>query len=174
MTEQFSEMFLVGGHANSLGRAGEVLKIVLADQSRLDELYQCIFDEDAWVRMRAIDTFEKVAREHAGWIEPYVGRLLDDVAQIDQPSIHWHLAELFAELKLSDEQRARAIDLMKNHLSTTGVDWIVAVNCMKTLTQFAREGKVAASEIIPLFEIQKTHHSKAVVKKANTLIEEIA
>ncbi len=42
MIESFAQIFEVGGKANSLGRAQEVLDAILHNQSRLDELYQCL------------------------------------------------------------------------------------------------------------------------------------
>jgi hypothetical protein len=60
MPEAFATVLSIGGTSNSLGRAEEVVQIVLADESRLDELFECLFD-DEWLRMRAIDALEKCA-----------------------------------------------------------------------------------------------------------------
>lgn len=171
MEESFESILMAGGKLNTLGRAGEVLQEVLADRARLDELFGCISDEDAWVRMRAIDTFEKVAREHPTWVELYLDRLLGEIATIDQPSIRWHLAEIWGEVALTTIQRTQAIGLMKQWLATTSVDWIVAANCMKTLTAFTNQGYLSAAELLPLLKIQQGHHSKSVVKKATDLLE---
>lgn len=147
---------------------------MLADRARMDELFECVFDDDAWVRMRAIDTIEKVCRVHPDWLLPYKSKLFHELADMDQASIQWHLAEIFPAIELTPDEERRAIEIMKRNISSTDADWIVAANTMKTLAQFAQEGKVPATEIIPLFEIQKSHRSKAVVKRAMTLLEEIA
>lgn len=169
----FAAMLGEDGKKNSLGRAEEVVQIVLADQSRLDELYLCLFEEDAWLRMRAVDALEKVCRVHPEWLEPYVERLLDKVAVIDQASIQWHLAEMFREINLSDSQRQRAIALMKHNISSNEADWIVASNTMETLASYVRDGILPSSDLIPLLEIQQTHHSKAVVKRATRILDEL-
>ena len=52
-------MLAEDGKKNSLGRAEEVVQLVLADQDRLSELYECLFDQDAWVRMRALSMRSK-------------------------------------------------------------------------------------------------------------------
>lgn len=171
---EFAELFTEGGHKNSLGRAAEVLQAVLADSSRLDELYACILHEDAWVRMRAIDTFEKVGREHPDWLKPYLNQLLTEVAEIDQPSIQWHLAEIFAEVELKDIQRAQAIKLMKANIKNIDVDWIVSANTMKTLVSFVEDGYMPANEIAPLLELQRSHSSQAVRKRADKLLTEMS
>ena len=174
MQEHFKTVLTVGGKLNTLGRAREVLQVVLSDHSRLDELFDCLSDEDAWVRMRAVDTFEKVCREHPEWAQPYIGKLLRDIAASDQPSIQWHLAEIFAEIELTAEERQQATEIMKRNIATTEVDWIVAANCMKTLTAFARQGFVSVSELIPLLQVQQGHHSKSVVRKATQLLKELS
>lgn len=173
MAETFASMLAVGGKLNTLGRAAEVVQIVLDDQSRLDELFDCIFHEDAWLRMRAIDSFEKVCRVHPDWIVPYVDRLLTDVAAIDQASIHWHLAEIFAQVELTPRQRRLAINLMTRNISTNQADWIVASNTMKTLADYVQAGHIENVDLIPLLEIQQTHHSAAVIKRATKLLDQI-
>lgn len=173
MVEKFADIFKEGGKKNTLGRAEEVLQIVVNDHSRLDELYQCLFDDDAWVRMRAVDTLEKVCRVHPDWLEPYVERLLGEVAAIDQASIQWHLAEFFTEINFSPDQRERAIKIMKRNISSKDADWIVASNTMGALAKFVADNILPASELIPLLKIQQTHHSKAVVKRATRILDEL-
>lgn len=166
-------MLAEGGKRNTLGRAEEVVQIVLADSSRLDELYQCLFEDDAWLRMRAIDALEKVCRVHPAWLELYVDRLLDEVAAIDQASIQWHLAELFREIDLSPRQRQQAITIMKRNIARSSADWIVASNTMETLAGFVADGILPAAELMPLLEIQQTHHSKAVVTRATRIVMQL-
>ncbi len=74
MDGNFVEMLAVGGKSNSLGRVNEVIEIVLHNEPRLNELYDCLFDKDAWIRMRAADALEKVCREHPDWLMPYIDR----------------------------------------------------------------------------------------------------
>jgi hypothetical protein len=173
MAESFRSILTIGEHRNSLGRAGEILQIVLHDRSRLDELFECVMDDDAWVRMRAIDTLEKVCRVHPDWLLPYVERLLHEVAAIDQPSIQWHLAELFAEIELSESERKRAIHRMIRNITDIEVDWIVAANTMETLTMYVNLGYLPAEAVIPLLKKQQAHRSQAVVRRATKLLGEL-
>lgn len=174
MKESFKEILTEGGESNSLGRANEVIEIVLNDSSRLDELYDCLFNEDAWVRMRAVDSVEKVCRVHPEWIAPYVDRFQDKLSSSNQPSIQWHLAEMYGEIELTSEQKTFAISWLKKLLSSTEVDWIVAANSIKTLAQFAQDGSFPNSELVPLLKIQQKHKSSAVIKRANKLLNEVS
>lgn len=169
MKSNFAEMLAVGGKTNSLGRAGEVLEMVLSDQSRLVELYECLFDEDAWVRMRAVDTLEKVCRQHPEWLAAYIDKLIAHFSPSTQPSIQWHLAQIYGQVKLSDAQKQQAIDWLEELLGKKEVDWIVAANAMDTLVQFTNEGDFPVSRMLSLLTVQQQHKSKAVVKRASKL-----
>lgn len=172
--ESFAEMLAAGGKSNSLGRAGEVVEKVLHDNSRLDELYNCLFDDDAWVRMRAADSLEKVCRARPDWLLAYIDRFSTEVATSTQPSIQWHLAQMYAEVTLTASQKRFAISWLKRLLSSSQTDWIVAANSMGTLAQFVREGAVPASELVTLLKTQQQHRSKSVVKRADRLLTEFA
>jgi len=174
MNEKFREMLTVGGESNSLGRTTEVIELVLSDQSRLDELYGCIFNEGAWVRMRAVDAFEKVCREHPDWILSYIDRFADDLLTSAQPSIQWHLAQIYRQVELTDEQKKIAISWLMDRLSTTDVDWIVSANTMDTLVYFTKDGSFPKAELTTLIKIQQLHKSKSVVKRADRLLTELS
>lgn len=168
--ESFEEVLTAGGHSNSLGRADEVLRIVLDDRTRLNELFDCIFADDAWVRMRAIDTFEKIIRDNPELAKPYLNRIFTELTPSTQPSIQWHLAQIFSQVELTDTQRDTATSWLKNTIATTDVDWIVSVNTMKALLQFHKNGQVTTSELTRLFKIQESHSSKSVRKKAASFV----
>lgn len=170
MSESFAEILLVGGKSNSLGRADEVIELVLADQTRLEELYACLFNEDAWVRMRAADCLEKVCRVHPEWLLPYVDRIASDLLSSNQASIQWHIAQIYRQVNLTPDQKLVAINWLKQLLSSVEVDWIVSANAMDTLAQFVQDGSVAKSDLKRLLEIQLHHKSKSVVRRADKLL----
>lgn len=173
MNEKFSEMLASGGHANSLGRLGDVIELVLHDKYRLDELYGCLFDEDAWVRMRAADALEKICRQHPDWLVPYIDKLSSDFSSSVQPSIQWHMAQIYGEVDLTDGQKQQAIRWLKELLSTKDVDWIVAANAMDTLAQFTKDESLSKTDLVPLLKIQQQHKSNAVIRRANKILAKL-
>lgn len=173
MDKPFVQLLAVGGKSNSLGEAGAVVENVLHDPARLEELYACMFEEDSWLRMRAADSFEKICRAHPEWLEPYIDRLLGDLTKSTQPSIMWHLAQIFAQVRLDALQKAAVIAWLQNILSSKEVDWIVAANAMKVLVQFTRDGSVPATKTAALLRIQLGHKSNAVVRRAAKLLNEL-
>ena len=171
--DSYESILAVGGKTNSLGRADEVVQSVYSDPSRLDELFDCIFANDAWVKMRAIDSFEKILRDKPEWVQPYLGRIFGELTQSGQASVQWHLAQIFAEVQLTNEQQVQAIAWLKDRIRTTDVDWIVSVNVMKTLLYFRQKELVATDELKLLFKVQEEHKSKSVRKKAIELAAKI-
>ncbi len=164
--EPFAEVLRAGGHSNSLGRSAEVLELLRRDAARLDELVACLEDDDAWVRMRAVDTLEKLVREDPALGQPYLGRILGDLARSDQPSVQWHVAQLLDLLTLTPAEQETALRWLTARVTTTEVDWIVATQSMATLVSFARQGVVAPEEVAPLLEVQTGHRSASVRRKA--------
>jgi len=173
MSKAFKELLTVGGKSNSLGRAGEVVASVLDDTSRVEELYQCMFHEDAWVRMRAADSFEKICRERSDIILPYIDRIQAELASSQQPSIQWHIAQLYEQLPLSGDQKHRAIDWLGKLLSSTDVDWIVAANTMRALARFTKQGDFPRDKLLALLNVQLRHKSNSVVKRARKTIQQV-
>lgn len=167
-------MLAVGGKKNSLGRVVDVIELTRQDPARLEELYQCLFSEDAWVRMRAADALEKICRDHPDWLAPYIDRLAADFGASTQPSIQWHMAQIYREVALTDAQRRAAITWLAELLSNKDADWIAAANAMDTLMQWTRGGQHPSAKTIELLNIQKHHKSNAVIKRATKYLAELA
>lgn len=174
MSESYAEILTVGGKSNSLGRSSELIELVLRDKNKLDELYGCLFNDNAWVRMRAIDAMEKICRQQSDWLLPYINRFQSELVSNKQPSIQWHLAQIYSQVDLTLQQKHDAISWLKDILATTEIDWIVAASAMKTLVQFTKDGSVSKKDTISLLKIQQKHASKSVTKKANQLLTELS
>lgn len=172
MNQTFAGMLAEDGKKNSLGRVNEVIEITLNNRQRIDELYETILHNDAWVRMRAIDAFEKICRLHPDWVEPYIDRIQAELSISNQASIQWHIAQIYSEIELNVSQRERAIIWLKSVLSTKDVDWIVAANSMDTLAKFVRNNEANQSDLLTILDIQKHHKSNAVLKRVNQLASE--
>lgn len=171
MTEEtFLTMLSEDGKKNSLGRVDEVIHEVISKPARLEELYLVVLDTNPWTSMRAIDAFEKICRVHPEWIAPYINRIQRELHERSQASIQWHIAEIYRQVDLNNQQKKRAIEWLENLLKYSEVDWIVAGDTMKTLMHFMAKGDYPKEKLRNLLLIQTGHKSKAVAKKANTLL----
>jgi hypothetical protein len=168
--ESFESM-LSGGHPNSLGRTVDVVEMVVADRSRLDELYQCYFTDDEVVRLRVSSAMKRVTIEHPDWTMAYMDRLQSEVAAIDQASTQWTLALLFDLTvdRLSPPQRRRAIEIMLSNLDDHD-DWIVLNNSMKVLGNWADADPELAEWLLPRARRLADDPRKSVAANAVKLI----
>jgi len=116
--------------------------MVLADASRLPDLYNCYFSEDEVVRLRVSSAMKRVSIAQPDWLVPYIDRFLTEIAQIEQASTQWTLAILFETLapEMSAQQLADAKELLKRNL-TTWEDWIVLNYSMQTLAEWSTADK---------------------------------
>lgn len=173
VTMPFANM-LSGGHPNSLGRTEEVVGIVLADHGRLDELFASMTHPDAVVRMRVGDALEKVCRERPGWFVPNIERILDDLAEVNQPSVQWHVAQMLQHLRddLSDDQAQRATKLLQRNL-TGSRDWIVLNVTMDVLTAWSRCDLALGRWLTPELERLRQDTRKSVAKRASMRLAEL-
>jgi hypothetical protein len=160
---------LAGGDRRSLGRAAEVVALTLADATRIGELFACLLDADEIVRMRAADALEKVVRERPELGQPFVERLLADVAAIDQPSVRWHLAQLLRHVALTPSQRERAIAVLRGQLAASD-DWLVVNETLTTLASFARDDGQLRAELRQILSSRLGDGRRAVAKRAMTLL----
>lgn len=175
MSEQFAQM-LTGGHPNSLGRTEEAVAVVLADQGRrLEELFATMTSEDEVVRLRVGDALEKVCRAQPGWFLRHVDRLLNDLGEINQPLVQWHVAQMMQRLRgdLSDDQAHRATTLLQEHL-TSSTDWIVLNVTMDVLTQWADRDPQLAIWLMPELERLGQDRRKSVAKRAVKHLTELS
>lgn len=168
--ETFEQM-LTGGHPNSLGRTIEVVDLVLADQPRFEELFNCYFSADEVVRLRTSNGVRRVCTQHADWLVPYIDRLLTEIAAIDQASTQWTLAKLFEMLKpsMTAEQFAAAQAIVQRNLANH-TDWIVLNNSMEALFSWSREDEALADWLKPHLERLTGDKRKSVAGRARKLL----
>jgi transcription elongation factor GreA-like protein len=162
---------LTGGHPNSLGRTVEVVELVLADPAQLEQLYQCYFDADEVVRLRTSNAVKRLWRQHPEWLVPYLDRFLTEVAQIDQPSARWTLAQMVDELDdhLSEAQQAQAVEVLKRNLAESD-DWIVISNTLQTLAKWAGQDADLRDWLRPQLMHFTTDPRKSVKGRAHKLL----
>jgi hypothetical protein len=160
---------LSGGDPRSLHGVDQVIAAALEDPSALEALFVCVFCDDAVVRMRAGDALEKIARIRPELLASYTRRLLSDVADVDQPSIQWHLAQILTEIELTPQQRTCAIAILKRNLERCE-DWIVLNLTLDALAHFARDDPELHRDLVPILRSHQADTRKSVAKRATKLL----
>ena len=158
---------LTGGHPNSLGRTIEVVETVLADPSRMEELFGCYGSDDEVVRLRVSNAMRRVQAERPDLVLPFIDRLIDQIGALDQASAQWTLAKLFqvAWPEMSGDQQVRAKALVQRNLAEHQ-DWIVLNNSIEVLTEWAEDDRGLAAWLVPHLERLTGDARKSVAKRA--------
>lgn len=167
------ETRLTGGHPNSLGSTVEVFEEILADKSKLQDLYDCYESEDEVVRLRVSSALKRVCQAKPEWVAENLDGLLGSIARIEQASTKWTLANIYMWLDdyMTDEQRSLAINILKDNLHYD--DWIVQNLTSESLTYFAKKNPELQAWLIPeLRKLTKSRH-KSVTKRAHKLIDSL-
>ncbi|MEZ4591593.1 MAG: hypothetical protein R3D55_10710 [Chloroflexota bacterium] len=173
MHESFEAM-LTGGHPNSLGRTVEVVEIVLADRTRLGELYACYQSDDEVVRLRTSNGLKRISREKPAWLVPLIDGFLTEIAALDQASAQWTLADLCQTLAphMTPAQRQQAEAVLKRNLAHHH-DWIVLNQTMKTLGAWAKTDEALKQWLVPQLERLSGDGRKSVAKTAAKTLKKL-
>ena len=107
---------LAGGDRRSIGKANNVVDLVLADPKRFKEVFEAMLHTDPVVRMRAADAVEKISARHPEYLYPFKTRLIRQVAKIEQQEVRWHVASMFSRLKLNPEDRREVLTILDQYL----------------------------------------------------------
>ena len=92
---------LQGGDRRSIGRADAVVRALLRDPSRFDELWDCLANGDSVVRMRAADALEKFSRKDSSLFANRRRELLAQNCDDGTAEVRWHLIAITSRLKLT-------------------------------------------------------------------------
>jgi hypothetical protein len=166
--EPFLEI-LTGGRPRTLAGVEDVLAQLRAEPARVDEVVDCCSADDPVVRMRAADALEKFARERPDVVGPLADRLDAELSASTQPSIQWHLAQLWGQLPLTPAQHRRAAAWLLRTLDEAD-DWIVLANSMSALAALAEDDP----SLLPGLRERLQRHSRSrlpsVAKRAGKLL----
>ena len=171
--ENFEER-LKGGHPNSLGNTVEIVDEVLVENELFNELFNCYFSNDEIVRLRTSNAMKRICKAKKTILTPYIDRFLTDIAQIDQASTQWTLAQLFGMLErdMDEKQIGQAKKIMKDNLANHN-DWIVLNQTMDTLTKWAKKDAELNDWIKQHLERLTADERKSVSSRATKMIDRL-
>lgn len=165
------EQLLTGGHPNSLGNTEMVVAKVLADHGKFADLYDCYQSPDEVVRLRVSSAMKRITKAAPELILGYMDKFQSDIANLDQPSAKWSLAQIFMWLsdRLTDQQTQRAIEIMQHNLETEN-DWIVQCNTAESLVHFAKSDPDLKQWLIPQLRRMTQDTRNSVARKGQKIL----
>jgi hypothetical protein len=120
-----------------VGRSAEVVAAVLAQPEHFGNLFDGMLAADPVLRMRCADAVEKITLRQPDLLRPYKKKLIAQVAQIEQPEVRWHVAQLVTRLRLTARERRTVVGVLNRYL--TDKSSIVKTFAMQALADLAEQ-----------------------------------
>jgi hypothetical protein len=162
---------LFGGNKRKINNR-PVIEAVLHDPTRVDELFERVKDDDAYVRMRASDALEKVCRANASIVQPLQTRVLNEMSAIDQPSVQWHYAQIVDQLQLTPQETAKVMGKLQANLEKYD-DWITHTITMEVLGHFALQDEALRAYVVPKLEELTKERSVSLSTRACKILKQL-
>ena len=107
---------LSGGDLRSEGRAAEVAGEIVRHPELLTDLAEGLDSAEKLLRARTCMTMEVISRDHPDLLADVVRQLIEVASTDTVPQVRWHVAEVFGNLPLSDDDAERLIPILLGYL----------------------------------------------------------
>jgi hypothetical protein len=133
---------LKGGDLRSIGNSNIIVSNI-TNQSEFDALFECLFDSDRRVVMRAADAVEKITITHPEYLESHKKQLFQLFQTSNDIELKWHLAQLMPRLmlrlKLSEDETGQVWDRLTQWALDKSGSRIVRVNSTQALFDIQKQ-----------------------------------
>lgn len=104
---------LSGGDRRSIAKSNRVRTLLQKDPNLLSDLAGLANDADWLVSMRAMDLLEKLAHEHADWVQPHKRLFIGPLADSDQWEIRLQVVRALPLLQWTSRERRRVLEILQ-------------------------------------------------------------
>ena len=163
---------LSGKDQRSIAAVDDVVHQVIENPQRFSELFQLLYHDDSVLRMRAADAIEKISRNHPNYLHTYKQPLLNEIANIDQQEVRWHLAQIFPRLILTAREKKKVVDLLLNQF-LADKSKIVKTFTMQALAEFANDDAEQRKKILPILKTLTKTGSPAMQSRGKKLLKRL-
>jgi len=164
-----AQMF--GGNKRKINNRS-VIEAVLHDPTRVGEVFACVKDDDAYVRMCASDALEKVCRANASIVQPLQTRVLNEMSTIDQPSVQWHYAQIVDQLHFTPQETAQVMSKLQANFEKYD-DRITRTITMEVLGHFALQDEALRAYVVPKLEELTKERSVSLSTRACKILKQL-
>ena len=116
MRRESLRRLLSGGDRRTLAQANRALERVRAEPRLVAELAGLTADRDWLVALRALDLLEKLAREHAEWIEPHKQAFIGALAESDKWEVRLQIVRALPLLAWAPSEERRAVQILLDNV----------------------------------------------------------
>jgi hypothetical protein len=172
--ETIRAQLAVGRHRLSVGRVMEVLERVCSHPRQVNQLIECLWDQDPGVANRAADAVEKLffARHDLhNLIDPWKAALLGLLVETDSIKLRWRLAVVVPRLRLSSSERQKVAEVLQSFLADRSS--IVKTCAMEGLAALARHDESLAPLVLDLLRIHTRSGTPAMRARGRQLLKRL-
>ncbi|MBW2609342.1 MAG: hypothetical protein JRC68_03235 [Deltaproteobacteria bacterium] len=163
---------LQGGDLRSIGRADEVVSDIQKNPSLFKEVFGGLYKHDPIIRMRSADVIEKVTKENPGLLSGYEQKIINELSQIKQQEVCWHIALILPRLQSAVQQEEEIVKILKGYLSHKSK--IVNVNAMEALVELADRNDNLKQDVERIIKSKVATGSPAIKARGKKLLKRLS
>lgn len=162
---------LAVGTTRDLGCTNEVAREALHNHSLVNELIDALDDQRIVVPHRAANALKKIQRSNPALLEPFAKRILRHTLETTHMHTRWNLTIILGELPLRGRDKALAVDLMFEALSSRSA--LQRVFALQALTNFAHDDAALRKRVQPILQQALTDSSAAIRARTKKLLKQL-
>ena len=163
---------LTGGDRRSVARSERVHQLVIRSPERIAELALLARDSDWLVSLRAMDLLEKLAHEHAAWVEPYKELFIGPLADSEKWELRLQVVRALPLFEWSARDRRRAVRILRRDIEHP--QKFVRAWALDSLATFAGRDTSLRRTVLNAVRDFETSGSKALESRARRIRERLA
>ena len=160
---------LSGGDLRSEGRAEEIALEIINNPSLLATLTEGLHSDDKVIRGRTCMALEVVSREHPGHLVGTIPQLIELASTDTVSQVRWHIAEVFGNVPVSDEDTEQIIPILFEYLSDKSK---IAKYCAVQTLGILGKGSPRREEVVSRISVLR-NESKGLAKAVHKALENL-
>jgi fumarylacetoacetate (FAA) hydrolase family protein len=163
---------LAAGTTRNLGCANEVAREALHHHALVKELIDALDDKRIVVAHRAANALKKIQRSKPELLAPFAKQILKRALATTHMHTRWSLTIILGELPLRGRDKALAVDLMFEALSSRSA--LQRTFALQALANYAQNDAALRTRVQPVLQRALTDTSAAIRARARKLQKQLA
>ena len=158
---------LGGGDLRSIGEANKIVGEINS-QDGFDSLFDCLFERDRLIIMRAADAIEKITLTYPEYLNRHKDEILNFCSSETNIEFKWHLALLLSRLSLTAKEQYMVFEILKKWTLNPKESKIVRANALQSLYGLSKQNetfKKDFSSIVNIVEKENVPSLNARIRK---------
>ncbi len=165
--ESIRQMLEPGGRLD-VGRVWQVVELVDGQPRKLEQLIECLWDENLAVANRAADALERVTRDRPAQAQKWKDSLLGLMAEAEEKKLRWNLALVVPRLKMTAPECRRAAAAMRSYLGDRSS--IVKTTALHGLADLTRQDSSLLPDVLDLLRVAGRSGTPAMRARSRILL----